>query len=1188
MLGDKGDTPLLLNKSPATGDVGVIVDHTSDTKRDIQASSNATSLRTAPHSLYRDERWFTGKAPYAGICPGVNDSGIISSLPLPNLATSGQPELLQYFDNTWTLQETLFAGLRTRAAFYRQPDHKLRHPLIFYYGHPAAFYINKLRVAGYLNSPINAHLEALLEAGVDENSWDDLAKDVTDWPAVEEVHEYRAKVYRLAREVIATTKFATELGRPINMDDPAWAIVMAFEHDRIHLETSSVLMRELPVDLVSRHPAWPGPTAAARTSREERLLPANEMVSVPAGEVSLGKPNDFPSFGWDNEYGSQRLKVGAFQASRYLISNGEFYDFVVSGGYRERRFWSDDGWGQVRLHNKKWPRFWVLDGPAGLHEYRLRTVFDVIPMAWDWPVCVNYHEAKAFCSWRSERSGTTLRIMTEAEHHRMRDPLPDNPGCKDDMAMHSDGHQLARQGINLNLAFGSETPTDGSPLSASGFGDVFGNVWQWCEDAFAPLPGFAVHPYYEDFSTPFYEGQHQLLLGGSFIATGDEASIWGRIPFRPHFLQHSGIRLARSVAEPAGNGAGTRNGTGTRNGVRESNGTTARNGVSSYSGDGDCDVTRAFNQCMLLHYGSLAETVGPALPAVSWMELAHGFVQRVVNLLVETAQAQGLELRSALDVGCAVGGASFALTQHFSSVVGVDEDQVFIETARAMARAGNQAYQRYDRGQRVTNLLARLNTSVRPERVSFQLAEASILPTGIGSFDAVLAVDPLVDLPKEFQALESVLQQMPIRTASGKPGLIAEGRLAAVVDSELPDLTAQVDLYRDDLRVICALFRDYCFLASGYLLEPCHRRFMKSQEYGVGRPSLPKQIARPFVRCSEIAGFKPFLEFASYVLLNYRLDDPAKGMDFSNLRLVRAYEHGLDPSSSESGFILVHLSMVKLSGPLVHSTLKAFEAASKATTPLGTIEERTLLNEALSSMVQAVSNLNVLMKSIYERSKPSEYNNFRTFMFGIASESMFPNGVIYEGYNNDEPVFFRGETGANDAMIPLLDNFLQIPMPDTPLTEILHEFSEYRSCKHKAFLIFVKERSLELDIKKFALGSVAIADCEEMSDLVRESRSLWLQVLNQVREFRWRHWCLVKEYILKRSSHPTATGGSPIVTWLPNQLDAVLEDMVQVDATSREHDPRGLGKVCDGIMEVVFRQKDTLRKEVEKYCADRG
>lgn len=334
------------------------------------------------------------------------------------------------------------------------------------------------------------------------------------------------------------------------------------------------------------------------------------------------------------------------------------------------------------------------------------------------------------------------------------------------------------------------------------------------------------------------------------------------------------------------------------------------------------------------------------------------------------------------------------------------------------------------------------------------------------------------------------------------------------------------------------------------------------------------------------AGFKPFLEFASYVLLNYRRENPAGGLEFPNLRLVRAFEHGLDPASSESGFILVHLSMVKLSGPLVHSVLKAFEAKSSATNPDGAIEGRTRLNEALSAMVQAVANLNTLMKSIYEKSNPSEYNNFRTFMFGIASESMFPNGVVYEGYNNDKPVFFRGETGANDAMVPLLDNFLQISMPDTPLTHILHEFSEYRSCKHKAFLVFVKERSLELEIKKFALG-YSTAGSDDIKDMLRESRSLWLQILNQVREFRWRHWCLVKEYILKRSSHPTATGGSPIVTWLPNQLDAVLDDMVQVDATARQDDPRGLGKICDSIMEVVFRQKDTLRKEVEKYCADR-
>jgi indoleamine 2,3-dioxygenase len=43
-------------------------------------------------------------------------------------------------------------------------------------------------------------------------------------------------------------------------------------------------------------------------------------------------------------------------------------------------------------------------------------------------------------------------------------------------------------------------------------------------------------------------------------------------------------------------------------------------------------------------------------------------------------------------------------------------------------------------------------------------------------------------------------------------------------------------------------------------------------------------------------------------------------------------------------------------------------------------------------------------------------------------------------------------------------------------------------------------------------------------------------------------WNLTKEYIIKRTKHPVATGGSPIVTWLPNQLDAVLRQMLVTEA----------------------------------------
>lgn len=329
------------------------------------------------------------------------------------------------------------------------------------------------------------------------------------------------------------------------------------------------------------------------------------------------------------------------------------------------------------------------------------------------------------------------------------------------------------------------------------------------------------------------------------------------------------------------------------------------------------------------------------------------------------------------------------------------------------------------------------------------------------------------------------------------------------------------------------------------------------------------------------------MEYAgSYALYNYRLEDPKGGMEYSNLRLIRAFENGLDPVSSEAGFVLVHIDMVKNSGPLVAGVMQAFDAAKRATTPQGTVQERTDLNAGLSGVLGAMTKINAVMETMWKKSKPMEYTSFRTFIFGITSQSMFPNGVVYEGMNDGKPLSFRGESGANDSMVPLMDNLLQVPMPDTPLTEILKDFREYRPSNHKAFLMFVKDRSLELDLKNFALGLKAQPANDEEKELLRETRALWIQILDQVRDFRWRHWCFAREYILKRTSHPTATGGSPIVTWLPNQLEAVLEDMVNVHNDTKG--VQGLGKVVEEVMEAALRQRDTLRKEVDKYCTERG
>lgn len=112
--------------------------------------------------------------------------------------------------------------------------------------------------------------------------------------------------------------------------------------------------------------------------------------------------------------------------------------------------------------------------------------------------------------------------------------------------------------------------------------------------------------------------------------------------------------------------------------------------------------------------------------------------------------------------------------------------------------------------------------------------------------------EPIVQLPAEFDILESILTRMPIKTAAGTPGLLATYTFGETVLKELSDLTSAIDKYKDNLPLMNALYRDYSFLASAYLLEPCHERFMKGEHYGLGRQILPAVISLPISRCAEL------------------------------------------------------------------------------------------------------------------------------------------------------------------------------------------------------------------------------------------------------------------------------------------------------------------------------------------------
>jgi len=385
--------------------------------------------------------------------------------------------------------------------------------------------------------------------------------------------------------------------------------------------------------------------------------------------------------------------------------------------------------------------------------------------------------------------------------------------------------------------------------------------------------------------------------------------------------------------------------------------------------------------------------------------------------------------------------------------------------------------------------------------------------------------DPIMKLPSKFEALESLLQRMRWNQPNGSKGLLAKRHLGEAIEKELPEIDVS-DI--NDKMIKLAILRDYSFLTSAYLLEECHHNYLKTgNSYGIGREIIPKNLAKPFVRIATELKMRPFLEYNSGYSLNnwYRLNQD-RGIEINNLGVHRTFIN----MRSESGFILVHVAINQHGGMLVSSGLSVLKAAE--------MKDRASFNESLKEMSEILVFMNQEFERMYYESNPSDYNIFRTFILGIINQPMFPRGVIYEGCFDNKPQFFRGESGANDSIIPFCDNILQITesLPINPLTKILRDFRSYRPEAHRKFLDWSEEVAKKVGVLEYAK--------QDPVSMVR-----FLQVADQIRAFRHRHWTLTNLYIINFSKHPVATGGSPIVTWLPNQLLTVI-DFIKMNGKS--------------------------------------
>ncbi|RUM43683.1 MAG: SAM-dependent methyltransferase [Hydrogenimonas sp.] len=572
------------------------------------------------------------------------------------------------FHTTYDTFESLFSILKNDKAFYNRPE-PLRHPHIFYFGHTAVFFINKLILAKIIDTRINAKMESIFAIGVDEMSWDDLNDDHYEWPSVEETRLYRNRVRKVVDNLIDTLP----LELPITWDSPWWIILMGIEHERIHIETSSVLIRQTDISLISPKLKWSKCNVSGKA-------PKNELLFVPGGEIEIGKEKSDDYYGWDNEYGSHKTVIPDFKASKYLVSNGEFMEFVKDGGYENDLWWEEEGLAWRNFKKAKHPIFWI----PFKEEYLYRTLTKIIDMPLDWPVDVNYHEAKAFCNWLSAKTKKSIRLPTEDEWYRLKEycNVPDVSKWGD------------KAPANINLEhYASACPV--TQFSFRNFYDIIGNVWQWTETPIYPFNGFKIHPIYDDFSTPTFDNRHNLIKGGSFISSGNEILAYSRYAFRRHFFQHAGFRYVESSYKEKINSSG-------------------------YESD-----TQVSQYC---EFG--------------WGDRYFGienYQKRCAKICIEVTKRK--PQKKALDVGCAIGRSTLELATSFESVTGLDFSARFIEIAERMRKDGSIRYTITTEGELVEYKEVTLPERLAKvaDKVKFWQADACNLKPLFTGYDLVFA-----------------------------------------------------------------------------------------------------------------------------------------------------------------------------------------------------------------------------------------------------------------------------------------------------------------------------------------------------------------------------------------------------------------------------------------------------------------
>lgn len=320
-------------------------------------------------------------------------------------------------------------------------------------------------------------------------------------PTTEDILKYREFVDAFLMELL-------EIKHP-DSKKINFLTVLGINHEQQHQE---LMLYDIKY-IFGNNPLFPALIDKLVSKQDTEIT--EEYYEIEEGIYEVG--NDSDGFFYDNEKPMHKVYLHPFMVRKSLITNGEYLEFIESGGYNNSDFWLSDGWYWKNKDKISNPLYWhKIEGKW--HEYNLDGIHELDMNA---PLShVSYFEADAFASWKE------MKLPTEAEWE---------VACK----------RFSSKNENSNLLNKRILKTQSKQEDSDQF---FGDAWEWTNSAYLPYPYYKKDKgYLGEYNGKFMINQ-MVLKGGSWATL--ESHI--RSTYRNFFQTDkrwliNGIRLSKNI-----------------------------------------------------------------------------------------------------------------------------------------------------------------------------------------------------------------------------------------------------------------------------------------------------------------------------------------------------------------------------------------------------------------------------------------------------------------------------------------------------------------------------------------------------------------------------------------------------------------------------------------------------------------